>query len=67
MLIQGRFRGGIRGIAVGGYVFPDYAVSPDGQRFVMFPDEEDDVSKNDVTLVFNWFDELRRAFAAGSR
>jgi serine/threonine-protein kinase len=59
-LFEGSFRGGMFGIGVGGYIFTDYAVAPDGQRFVMFPDTEQRSASNHVTLVFNWFDELER-------
>ena len=59
-LFDGAFRGGMFGITVFGYIFRDFDVAPDGQRFVMFPDDEDRASKNHVTMVFNWFDELSR-------
>jgi Tol biopolymer transport system component len=59
-VFEGTFQGGISGIAVGGFIFRDFAVAPDGQRFVMFPREEDPTSKTSATMVFNWFDELRR-------
>jgi Tol biopolymer transport system component len=59
-LFEGRFRGGIQGISLAGFVFPDYDASADGQRFVMFPDEDDRLAKTQATFVFNWFDELQR-------
>jgi Tol biopolymer transport system component len=59
-LFDGTFRGGMFGISVFGYIFRDFDVTPDGQRFVMFPDDEDRASKTHVTMVFNWFDELSR-------
>jgi serine/threonine-protein kinase len=59
-LFEGDFRGGMTGISVFGYIFRDFDVAPDGRHFVMFPDDEDRVSKTHVTVVFNWFDELRR-------
>jgi serine/threonine-protein kinase len=59
-LFEGSFRGGMFGIGIGGYIFSDYAVAPDGERFVMFPDTEQRSANTHVTLVFNWFDELER-------
>ena len=35
-LFEGSFRGGMFGISIGGFIFHDYAVALDGQRFVMF-------------------------------
>jgi len=59
-LFEGSFRGGMFGIGIGGYIFSDYAVAPDGQRFVMFPDSDERSTNTHVTLVFKWFDELER-------
>jgi serine/threonine-protein kinase len=66
-LFEGPFLGGTNGIAVGGFVFPDYTVSGDGQRFVMFAGREETNRPTSVRLVTNWFDELRRLTAVGSR
>ena len=40
----------------------DYDVTADGQRFVMFPEASETVElvNDHVTLVFNWFEELKR-------
>ena len=57
-LFSGPFRGGIAGVIVNGDGFGDYDVTADGQRFVMFPASDDD--PNRVTLVVNWFEELKR-------
>ena len=59
-LFEGSFRGGMFGIGIGGYIFSDYVVAPNGERFVMFPDAEQRSANTHVTLVFNWFDELER-------
>jgi len=59
-LFEGTFRGGMFGIAIGGYIFHDYAVSLDGQRFVMFPGRDEEDANTHATLYFNWFDELER-------
>jgi serine/threonine-protein kinase len=66
-LFDGPFLGGTNGITVGGFVFPDYTVSGDGQRFVMFAGREETSRPTSVRLVTNWFDELRRLTAVGSR
>ncbi len=52
-------RGGSRG-EVAGLNASDYDVTGDGQRFVMFPDPGQDTQTGMVTLVTNWFDELKR-------
>ncbi len=41
----------------------NYAVSPDGQRFLMIRPREDDAFRREVTVVLNWFDELRAKLA----
>jgi hypothetical protein len=57
-LFEGSFRGGMFGIGIGGFILSDYAVAPDGERYVMFPDTEQTSANTHVTLVFNWFEEL---------
>ncbi len=66
-LFDGPFLGGTNGIDVGGFIFPDYTVSGDGERFVMFAGREETTRPTSVRLVTNWFDELRRLTAAGNR
>ncbi len=66
-VVDGPFRGGMFGVSVGGYIFGDYDVSPDGQRFVMFPEDTDVAPKTHVTMVFNWFDELDRTLPTGAK
>ena len=43
---------------------PDFDVTPDGQRFVMFAPEGEEarMGRTHVILVFNWLEDLRRAF-----
>jgi serine/threonine-protein kinase len=67
-LFAGAFQGGIGGIAVSGYSFPDYDVSADGRRFVVFPDphKEGRGTHPHLILVTDWFEELRRTFARTS-
>ena len=59
-LFEGTFRGGMFGIGIGGYIFHDYAVSLDGQRFVMFHGQDHEDANTHVTMHFNWFDELSK-------
>jgi serine/threonine-protein kinase len=62
-LFKADFFGGLNGIEVGAYSFADFDVSRDGTRFVMFPrpvaPPESQLAL--VTLVTNWFDDLKRA------
>jgi serine/threonine-protein kinase len=61
-LFTGEFAGGIEGLPVDQYVFGDYDVSADGSRFIMFPRPPGANNQNQelITLVTDWFDELRR-------
>jgi hypothetical protein len=43
------------------YPFPNYDVSPDGQRFLMVTKE----SKPQINVVVNWFEELNRHVPPG--
>jgi hypothetical protein len=58
--IRGRFRGGLKGVGSGGYLFADYDVTPDGKRFVLFADEQGESNRGPrhVTLLTHWFDRL---------
>jgi serine/threonine-protein kinase len=66
--LGGSFRGGSAGVALSGNTFADYEVSPDGQRFIVFPSVEDSgqIDHPHVTLVTHWFDDLRRTFGGGN-
>ena len=61
-LFTGAFAGGVQGVFVAGELYTDYDVTADGQRFVMFPRvrKVDEVGHDHVSLVFNWFEELKR-------
>jgi eukaryotic-like serine/threonine-protein kinase len=39
---------------------PDYDVSPDGQSFVMVNSGEDDRAAIQISVVFNWLEELKQ-------
>ena len=66
-VFQGAFRGGSTGLGIGGNTFADYDVTPDGQRFVMFPAGSGPgrAEHPHVMLVTRWFEELARALPAG--
>jgi Tol biopolymer transport system component len=66
-LFNGPFLGGINGISVGGYVFPDYTAAADGSRFVMFSGNAQSSRATSIRIVTNWFAELTRLTAAGTR
>ena len=41
--------------------FPNYDVSPDGQRFLMLkPAESQTSAPNQINVVLNWFEELKQ-------
>ena len=66
-LFSGPFQGGPGGVSVAGLQFNDYAVTADGQKFVMFPDPQK-AGRGDhahVTLVTRWFDDLEHAAKTG--
>jgi Tol biopolymer transport system component len=66
-LFTGSFLGGLGGVSMPGFSFPDYDVAPDGQRFVMFPgNQRQGFDVTSVNVVSGWFAELRRLAAAGS-
>lgn len=62
-LFKGTFAGGPDGMQIGSYVFADFDVMPNGRQFVMFPKPVDTqtAATGMLTVVLNWFDDLRRA------
>jgi serine/threonine-protein kinase len=62
-VLEGAYRGGTGGLSLAGNSFADYDVAPDG-RFVMFPGatEAQRGEHPHLTLVTQWFDDLRRTF-----
>jgi eukaryotic-like serine/threonine-protein kinase len=48
--------------------FPNYDVSPDGQRFLMLkPVEAGEGAPTQIDVVLNWFEELKRRVPAGKK
>jgi hypothetical protein len=63
--VKGNFRGGVAGILLGSLRMPDYDVTRDGSHFVLYsPDAKTAGRAEHVTVVLNWFTELRRLLAA---
>ena len=46
--------------------FPDYDVSPDGQRFLMLK-ATDQAPPNQINVVLNWFEELKQKVPTGKK
>jgi len=46
--------------------FPDYDVSPDGQRFLMLKASEQ-AQAAQINVVQNWFEELKQRVPAGKK
>jgi len=67
LLFSGPFLGGIGGVTVPGLTFPDYDVSADGSRFVMFTGGENEIGFSTVNLITGWFGELRRLTGSESK
>ncbi len=55
-----RLFGGRYSHTLAGAFWPDYDVTPDGQRFLMVKSSETSELPNHVNVVLNWFDELKR-------
>jgi Tol biopolymer transport system component len=48
--------------------FPNYDVSPDGQRFLMLkPSEQAQTAPTQINVVLNWFEELKRRVPSGAK
>jgi eukaryotic-like serine/threonine-protein kinase len=48
--------------------FPNYDVSPDGQRFLMIkPSEQEQAAPTQINVVLNWFEELKRRVPTGAK
>jgi serine/threonine-protein kinase len=64
-VFRGAFLGGLRGVTLPGFNFPDYDVSGDGKRFVMFAGGAEKRPATQAKVVLGWFTELRRLTAGG--
>jgi serine/threonine protein kinase/Tol biopolymer transport system component len=47
--------------------FPDYDVSPDGQRFLMLKADAQAQAPTQINVVLNWFEELKQKAPAGTK
>ena len=47
--------------------FPDYDVSPDGQRFLMLKANEQAQPPGQINVVLNWFEELKQKVPTGKK
>ena len=48
--------------------FPNYDVSPDGQRFLMIkPSEQAQAAPTQINVVLNWFEELKQKVPVGKK
>ena len=47
--------------------WPDYDVSPDGQRFLMLKAPEQAQAPAQINVVLNWFEELKRRVPSGTK
>jgi len=48
--------------------FPNYDVSPDGQRFLMLkPSEQEQAAPTQINVVLNWFEELKHKVPTGKK
>ena len=58
-LLFGEMFGSLVGVQVPGYLFYDYDVGVDGERFVVFPRRTEVEEGQEMHLVTGWFEELR--------
>ena len=47
--------------------FPNYDVSPDGQRFLMVKEGEQEQAATQINVVLNWFEELKQKVPTGKK
>jgi serine/threonine-protein kinase len=67
LLFSGPFLGGLGGVTVPGLSFPDYDVSADGSRFVMFTGGDNEIGFSTVNVITGWFSELQRLTGSDSQ
>jgi hypothetical protein len=51
--------------AIGVYKVVNYDITPDGQRFVMIKESERQSTTDQLIIVLNWFEELKRLVPTG--
>jgi len=57
-----------RYVSPGGGTFPNYDVSPDGQRFLMLkPVQQEQAESTQINIVLNWTEELKRLVPTGTQ
>ena len=59
-LFKGAYLGGLRGILLPGYNFPDYDAAPSGQSFAMLEGKGEKRQTTKAKVVIGWFQELER-------
>ena len=61
------FEGPYANNLAGGALSPDYSTAPDGQRFLMLKNKEQQQSEalTQINVVQNWFEELKRRVPVG--
>jgi serine/threonine-protein kinase len=64
-VFKGDYLGGLRGILLPGYNFPDYDAARDATRFVMFQGGQSVRPTTRAKVVLGWFQELERLTKAG--
>jgi serine/threonine-protein kinase len=47
--------------------FPDYDITPDGQKFLMLKTAEDQQSNSQINVVVNWVEELKQKVPTGKK
>jgi len=67
VVFEGDYLGGLRGVLLPGFNFPDYTVAPDGKRFVMFQGSTEGALATEARVVLGRFQELKRLSEAGAR
>jgi Tol biopolymer transport system component/predicted Ser/Thr protein kinase len=62
MLFEGRY------VSAFPNTFPNYDVSPDGERFLMLkPSEQSEAAPTQINVVLNWFEELKQKVPTGKK
>jgi Tol biopolymer transport system component len=70
--VQPAFAAGVpKQVFAGSYadpvIVPTYDMTPDGQRFLVLKADEQQAANNQIVIVQNWFEELKRLVPAGTK